>query len=368
MANFKIPGWFVHFKYEHKTGEFNPGSFQEREVRKATGAYNEGSFEARDVRKASGQFNPGAASETGEGASPDADPWGAYYFSLEIDDIDVAHFLECSGLKTTAEIHEIEEGGLLAYTHKRTGRSKWENIILKRAVYKGHLFEEWRDYYLQFPTDGGWSRRAETTAAIVMRANDSTELRRFSIVQPWPVSWEGPSLAAGGSALAEETLEIAHEGILFGRPSSPEPTPTPTPEEEQPLEPVGCNFDQTSYTDDGAAAQDRNVEALNDDPTTDKIYYVEGHTCDLGDHGYNQTLSAGRARDAAADLESRAGEGKTYRSAGFSYDHPLAPNSNEGNRIRNRRTQTWPSERSGKRPNEIEYKPMGKNGQKAPRY
>src|SRR6188768_2672059 len=124
MANFKIPGWFVHFKYEHKTGEFNPGSFEQREVRKATGAYNEGSFEKRDIYKPDGKFNPGAASETGEGASPDLDPWGAYYFSLEIDDIDVAHFLECSGLKTTAEIHEIEEGGLLANTHKRTGRSK----------------------------------------------------------------------------------------------------------------------------------------------------------------------------------------------------------------------------------------------------
>lgn len=364
MANFKIPGWFVHFKYEHKTGEFNPGAFEAREVRKATGAFNPGAFQERPHRIASGAFSPGIAGEPEE-APVDKDPWGAYYFSLEIDDIDVAHFLECSGLKTSAEVVEIEEGGYLSNVHKRTGRSKWENIILKRAVYTGHLFEEWRDYYMQIPS-GGWARRATSTAAIVMRANDGTELRRYSIVQPWPVSWEGPSLSSGGSALAEETLEIAHEGILFGRPPAPQPNPQPIPEPEEPFQPMEFEFDQAVLTPDGQRALEDNVNQLNEDPNA-KTYYVEGHTCDLGSHAYNQNLSYQRALKAASDLKDGAKQ-NNYIPSGHSYDYPVAPNSNESNRCRNRRGNIYPDQRQGLRAGELVYQPMGPNGTKAPRY
>ena len=124
MANFKIPGWFVHFHYQHRSGKFNPGSFQERSITKPTGQYNTGNFQeqnlpshykptlqvpghmkTRDVAKPTGQDPRTYKDPTG---LVDNDPWGAYYFSLEIDDVEVEHFLECSGLKTSAEVFEIE--------------------------------------------------------------------------------------------------------------------------------------------------------------------------------------------------------------------------------------------------------------------
>jgi len=145
---------------------------------------------------------------------PLMDPWGAHFFSLEIGSETIAHFSECSGLKSTTEVFEIEEGGNLAYTHKRPGYAKWENIILKRGVSKGRKFEHWRDQYMYVP-DSGWETRATESGAIVIRALDGTELRRYSFNQAWPVSWEGPSFAAGGSDLAIETLEIAHEGLVI---------------------------------------------------------------------------------------------------------------------------------------------------------
>ena len=62
------------------------------------------------------------------------DPFGAHYFALELNGTEVAHFQECSGLKTTATVFEIEEGGLNGMTHKRPGQSRWDNIVLRYAT------------------------------------------------------------------------------------------------------------------------------------------------------------------------------------------------------------------------------------------
>ena len=61
---------------------------------------------------------------------PITDPWGSYHFSLELDGTEVGPFMECSGLKSTAEVFEIEEGGYNGGKRKVVGRSKWDNICL----------------------------------------------------------------------------------------------------------------------------------------------------------------------------------------------------------------------------------------------
>ncbi len=347
----KVPAWYQPPSVTKPTGAYNPGNFQENDTSVARGHFNPGNFQSQDVQKPSGAYNPGGYKDP-DPVIPDKDPWGSYYFSFELDDIEVAHFMECTGLKTSAEVFEVEEGGHLASTHKRTGRSKWDNIVLKRAVFKGHLFEEWRDYYMQPPTDG-WTRRAETSAAIVMRANDGTELKRYTIRQPWPVSWEGPQLNSGGSDLAVESLEIAHEGLEFGRTPYVEPPEVEPPEEveEQELEPVHFNFDETTYVDE--KEMERNVEKINEDPDA-KNYWVEGHTCDLGSFAYNKTLSKRRALTAANDLKNKSPQ-NNYFAEGYSYEYPVAPNTSEPSRARNRRGQIWEEARSGLRPGESKY-------------
>lgn len=143
------------------------------------------------------------------------DPYGNFYFALELKfpgdsgPIHVAHFMECSGLKSTAEVFEIIEGGLNGMTHKRPGQSRWENITLRYATSASTKLLEWRDRFLQ----DQFAERTETSGAIIMMKNDGTEVRRFEFKNAWPVSWEGPSLNAGGSELAVETIEIAHDGL-----------------------------------------------------------------------------------------------------------------------------------------------------------
>jgi phage tail-like protein len=137
----------------------------------------------------------------------ESDPYNGHYFSLEIGGTEVAHFQECSGLKTTATVFEIEEGGVNGLTHKRPGQSRWENVVLRYATNASMALISWRDSWLK---DGFGDRRS---GAIVLRDQAGEPIRRYSFSRAWPVAWEGPQLNSGSSELAVETLEIAHEGL-----------------------------------------------------------------------------------------------------------------------------------------------------------
>lgn len=143
------------------------------------------------------------------------DPYGNFYFALEIvgpnGPMEIAHFQECSGLKNAAAVFEIEEGGLNGRTHKRPGQSKWEHIVLKYGTSGSMALLEWRDQYLQDQFTGGL--RTKCSGSISLKNNDGEVVRCWHFTNAWPVSWEGPSLSGGGSELAVETIELAHDGL-----------------------------------------------------------------------------------------------------------------------------------------------------------
>ena len=140
------------------------------------------------------------------------EPQGGFLFVLEVDQRWVAHFNECSGIKNTTEVYEIQEGGPNTRTHKLPGQTRWENIVLKYGMSSDTYMIEWRNLILsdQFNNTTEKTRR---NASIIVLDNDLSEIRRFNIKNAWPVSYEGPGLNAAGSDLAIETVEIAHEGV-----------------------------------------------------------------------------------------------------------------------------------------------------------
>ena len=135
------------------------------------------------------------------------DPEGAMLFRLEIEKVEIAAFMECTGLKTTSGVFEIEEGGLNQYVHKLPDRARWENIVLRFGVTADTTLLEWRNEVLQ---DQFAARR---NGAIVLKNLGNEEVRRYSFKNAWPVAWEGPAFNAGSAELAIEMLEIAHHGI-----------------------------------------------------------------------------------------------------------------------------------------------------------
>ena len=171
-------------------------------------------------KRASTRVQPKLKAENAN--NQDLDPYGNYYFALSIDNIEVAHFNECSGLKSSCTIFEIDEGGLNDRVHLRPGPSKWEKLVLRYATSASHFMFQWRDMFLnndfwvgdahqkmQKPAKKDYYR----TGALTVRDNRGDVIRRYSFAHAWPVSWEGPSFSSDGSALAIECLELAHDGL-----------------------------------------------------------------------------------------------------------------------------------------------------------
>ena len=139
----------------------------------------------------------------------DPNPYGNYYFKLEIDGIEVAHFVECSGLKVHTEVYEIQEGGINGYTHKRPKGFKWDNIVLRFATSSSTYLVQWIEHWLT----GEYGDGVRRDGSITLMNNNGEDVKSWHFRRGWPVSWEGPQLNATNSELAIESLEIAHEGI-----------------------------------------------------------------------------------------------------------------------------------------------------------
>ena len=151
---------------------------------------------SRSSREKNGENNPAVV-----------DPEGNFIFTLEIDNIQVAQFRECNGLKSTTAIFELEEGGMNDRVHKLPGQSRWGNITLRYGVTSDTSLLQWRNEVL---VDDFAKRR---NGSIVMKTLEMKEVRRYNFVQAWPVAWEGPSFDANAAALAIEMIEIAHHGL-----------------------------------------------------------------------------------------------------------------------------------------------------------
>ena len=152
------------------------------------------------------------------------DPAGAYVFSLEINGVELAHFQDCSGIKSNTEVFEIKEGGVNHATHKLPGQSTWDNLVLSYGVTSDSALLELREAILNddfsggnlsFPSmgSGGQSQPKRFNGSIVIRNNKFQEMIRYNFMNAWVVSWEGPKLDSMNSSLAISKVEIAHHGI-----------------------------------------------------------------------------------------------------------------------------------------------------------
>jgi phage tail-like protein len=119
----------------------------------------------------------------------------------------VAGFSECSGLEASMEIFEYREGGQNGFVRRFATRANHSNITLKHGV----AFEYddlWTWHY-------GWVQGQGTRkdGVVVLMDDGRRPAKVWKFKRAIPVKWLGPSLNAGQSAVAIESLEIAHEGL-----------------------------------------------------------------------------------------------------------------------------------------------------------
>ena len=135
------------------------------------------------------------------------DPHQGLRYWIQLGQIEIAGFRECSGLTIETEMFEYAEGGLNTYTHKLPVRRKYSNITLKRGMEEGQDLYQW---YMK-SANGKISRQ---NISIIIYDPLGEQVRKWDLQNAYPCKWIGPELKAESGALAIETLEIAHEGLL----------------------------------------------------------------------------------------------------------------------------------------------------------
>lgn len=135
------------------------------------------------------------------------DPHIGLRFWLQLGQIEVAGFQECSGLKIETEVHEYSEGGLNTYTHKIATRAKYGNITLKRGLDEGQDLFRW--YVRAMRGEIG-----RQDISIIVYNSLGQQVQKWDLQRAFPCKWTGPDLAAQQGAIAVETVEIAHEGLI----------------------------------------------------------------------------------------------------------------------------------------------------------
>lgn len=154
------------------------------------------------------------------------DPLGAYNFKLTLLDsstvvdvvlsfaggYQVAGFSECSGLDASVEVIEYREGGLNEYVRKFPSRASFSNITMRRGVvYRYDELWNWHNDFVQ-----GKGKRKD--GLIVLQDSTGRGLKIWKFRRGVPLKWSGPALNATSNAVALESLEISHEGLLFESP------------------------------------------------------------------------------------------------------------------------------------------------------
>jgi phage tail-like protein len=135
------------------------------------------------------------------------DPYLAFNFAVEIDDLVVGGFNEVSGLQAETEIQEYREGGVNEYVHKRAGPTRYPtNLVLRKGISDTKALWSWYCNVIQ-----GKVERKTVSVLLMDAAGD--EKRRWSFQSAYPVKWVGPDLRAASSEVAAEIVEIAHEGL-----------------------------------------------------------------------------------------------------------------------------------------------------------
>jgi phage tail-like protein len=128
-------------------------------------------------------------------------------FTVTIDGVELGMWTKCEGLAVEYEVFEYQEGGWNDYVHRLPGRRKYPNVKLTRPLDK--------DSQNVVRWISGMVTRVERKSAVISVLDAGGEVVcSWSLAHVWPVKWTGPSLDAGGNQVANETLELAHDGFL----------------------------------------------------------------------------------------------------------------------------------------------------------
>jgi len=127
------------------------------------------------------------------------------WFELEIQGKPIGYFTEITGLSAEVEHLTYSEGGMNEFQHKLPTRVKYPNLVLKRGMTTKSELQKW--------FQKSHTQAERTGIRVSMMDTNGDRLRTWSFVNAFPVKWIGPNFNSTQSALAVESVEVAHEGM-----------------------------------------------------------------------------------------------------------------------------------------------------------
>jgi len=132
------------------------------------------------------------------------DPQTNFRFRVEIDGIQQASFMECTGLGSHIEVVDYREGTDPISVRKIPGKVTYPDIVLKWGVTTSRDLYNWHLAVI----NGQLQRQ---NGSVVLLAADGTDVVRWNFFNAWPSKWDGPTLNAMCNGVAIESLTITCE-------------------------------------------------------------------------------------------------------------------------------------------------------------
>ena len=129
-------------------------------------------------------------------------------FSIEIEGVMQGAFAACDGLEARVDIVEFNDGDDLV-VHKRPGRARYANIVLRRGTTTGSALWDWFRKVLE----GKVERKS---GSVIVNDDAGDELFRYNFFEAWPCRWKSLELDADRPGTLVEELEMAVEKIERG--------------------------------------------------------------------------------------------------------------------------------------------------------
>jgi len=166
-------------------------------------------------------------------------------FLLEIDGIAKAGFSRCRLPDSSTTVVEYREGNEPPTPRKLAGLTEYGSLELRYGVTTDAVeLAEWRRLVEQGKVDD-----ARRTIAVVLLDEEGAPGARWELRNAWPTRYAPPTLDAGRSAVAIETLAIACEGVRRIETGS---------------ETDGAGEEAREATDDGPPTPRKPAEGLTD--------------------------------------------------------------------------------------------------------
>lgn len=141
-------------------------------------------------------------------------PFKNFRYKVEFAGTEAGGFSEVSGMDISVQVIEYREGNETRTTpRKLAGLTKYGNITLKWGVIGSMEMMNWLHSVASNNTEGptGVERKEITIKLLDEKGGDGPS---WVIINAWPMHYTGPELNGVGEAVAIESLEICHEGII----------------------------------------------------------------------------------------------------------------------------------------------------------